>query len=182
AGRMHLTPKELHLHQTLEEIVDVFAQRALDKGLRLDLEVAEGAPAYVRCDGGKLRQVVANLLSNAIKFTTEGHVSVTVAAAPAPGLLTARAKVRVVVCVTDTGAGISPEEAARMFQPFEQGLSADKVREGTGLGLAISQRLARLLDGDVWLESTSHSGSVFRFEFECTALATLNRESGPADL
>src|SRR5690606_37171687 len=81
AGRMPLTPQELHLHQTLEEIVDVFAQRALDKGLRLDLEVAEGAPAYVRCDGGKLRQVVANLLSDAIKFTTEGHVSVTVAAA-----------------------------------------------------------------------------------------------------
>ncbi|HEX7120277.1 MAG TPA: ATP-binding protein [Longimicrobiales bacterium] len=124
---------------------------ARNKGLdfRVDLPAA---PIQIRTDGDKLRQILWNLLSNAVKFTEKG--AVTVRARPERG--------GAVLEVRDTGIGIAPEEQARIFEPFVQ-IEAVLTREkgGTGLGLAVARRLARMLGGDITVESRPGVGSTF---------------------
>jgi two-component system sensor histidine kinase/response regulator len=106
----------------------------------------------------RVRQVLTNLLSNALKFTPQGgQVELAVEAGHAPG--------RLAFAVRDTGIGISPEQLAALFQPFSQADATTTRRfGGTGLGLSISRQLARMMSGDVTVESWPGQGSVFRFE------------------
>lgn len=104
-------------------------------------------------DGDKLRQILINLLSNAIKFTDAGSVIIAVTAQDA----------QVIFEVIDTGVGIPLDAQENVFGEFQQQkIEGRKVQRGTGLGLSISRQLARLLGGDIELESAVGVGSTFR--------------------
>ena len=140
----------------------MFRDLAEKKGLALTFDQDDGVPPALSADAGKVRQVVINLLSNAVKFTSRGQIAVRASSRPA-----ADNRVVVAITVEDTGPGIDQANLTRVFDAFDQGDS--KVRAGgTGLGLAISRNFARLMHGDLVVESTPGHGSVFTFSFEAT--------------
>lgn len=149
SGKLELAVREWDLGELLEDALAAVRPQAEAKGLLLSVPDPTLLPG-VRTDGKRLRQVMVNLLSNSVKFTDEGGVSVDVASTGDP-------EPQLVIRVTDTGPGIDPAEQARIFDDFEQIAGS----EGTGLGLPISRRLARLLGGDLLLESEPGRGSTF---------------------
>jgi len=123
----------------------------------LTLAYTPAAGVRVRADPDKVQQIVLNLLSNAVKFTESGG-SISLGCAPAGDGASAFVQVE----VTDTGIGISPDQLARVFEPFVQvDAKLTRTREGTGLGLAISRDLARGMGGDLEARSTLGEGSTF---------------------
>jgi signal transduction histidine kinase/CheY-like chemotaxis protein len=153
AGRMALNKQ----WTPLEEIVDAaaLAVRALfdSKGLYLETEVVSDLPP-VFCDSTRVRQVLINLLSNAGRFTERGGVSVKVW----------HERDDVLLSVSDTGPGISPEDQKRIFEPFQQ--LDDSIRRrhgGSGLGLSISKRFVEMHEGRMWLESEMGVGTTITF-------------------
>src|SRR5262249_34639063 len=119
--------------QFLAETVDLVRPQAEAKELALELALAAGLPGRLVADSSRVRQVLLNLLTNAVKFTTQGRIDV--AASWSDGMLKLE--------VADTGPGLAPEDARRLFQRFSQ-VDASHTRRhgGTGLGLAISKGLA----------------------------------------
>ena len=149
--------------QLLLEVAELMHNRALAKGLQLCLECVGPTPVQVRSDPTRLRQILLNLTGNAIKFTSHGEIRLRV------GLATPWDADRPRVCfeVSDTGIGISPEQARHLFKPFTQADSSTTRRfGGTGLGLAISKRLAEMLGGDLTFSSVPGEGSTFRVTVE----------------
>jgi PAS domain S-box-containing protein len=159
AGKVDLEIKPFNVWELLGEVKLLFSMQAEQKGLRLHFCVEEGLPAVVLGDHVKLRQILANLISNALKFTEKGEVSVQVGYSDPqsnPHLLR--------FDVIDTGVGIPVEAQARIFESFEQADSSTTRRYGgTGLGLAICRKLARLMGGEIRVESTPGTGSRFWF-------------------
>jgi PAS domain S-box-containing protein len=162
AGRATLAVEPFDLYELLNDVRLMFRELAEKKGLELTLDQDPQLPRALVGDAGKVRQVVINLISNAVKFTHRGWITV-------------RARPRIsdgdrhviAISVEDTGAGIESRYLVRIFEPFDQ---ADaRVRAGgTGLGLAISRNFARLMDGDLVVDSTVGKGSVFTFTFEAS--------------
>jgi signal transduction histidine kinase/ActR/RegA family two-component response regulator len=154
AGRFETEVAAFDLHELLLGVRDLWAARASEKGLKFALAVDEATPRYVGGDAARVRQILLNLISNAIKFTAEGEVRLTVRPTGAGG--------EVAFAVSDTGAGIEPAAQARLFQSFAQADATIARRfGGTGLGLAISRNLARLMGGDIGLQSRPGEGSCF---------------------
>jgi signal transduction histidine kinase len=119
------------------------------KGLSLRVDVPD---AQLVTDGGKLRQILLNLLSNAVKFTDRGEVT----------LRGTESEDRIEFEVADTGIGIARENLERIFEPFWQVEQSPTRRAGgTGLGLSVSRSLARILGGDITVESKVGAGSTF---------------------
>lgn len=159
AGRPELVENPFDPGATLLEVERMFAAEAAAKGIELRLEGAPGLPPWLLGDGAKVEQILINLVSNALKFTNRGAIRL-----GASAISLASGSVRVTISVADTGIGIAAQEAARLFQPFEQ-LDAGKRAGGTGLGLAISLAHARLMGGDLRMESVPGIGSTFTFSF-----------------
>jgi len=172
AAKLVLHPSEVNLSVFLQAVCDVVRIRAEEKGLIFSCEAGDDLPQAVSVDERRLRQVLLNLLANAIKFTDHGQVTLRVRAQPAgpadeaPG---AEPRLRLRFEVQDTGIGISAEQAGRLFQPFEQVSDAPHRAGGTGLGLAICRQLARLMGGDVAVQSQLGQGSLFWFEIVVAA-------------
>lgn len=159
AGKLELENITFSLPDMLEDVCDLMAVRAQEKGLELILEIDPGLPAGVRGDPNRLRQIILNLLGNAVKFTAQGEILLH---ASSVGSGTDGEVLR--FSVTDTGIGIEPERLAKLFTPFNQGgASVYRRYGGSGLGLSISKRLAELMQGD--FEVTSHPGKGSRFSF-----------------
>jgi CheY-like chemotaxis protein/anti-sigma regulatory factor (Ser/Thr protein kinase) len=138
--------------------VRLFGARAREKGLRLGAHCDGPVPALILCDAIRLRQILINLVGNSIKFTASGYVNLVVRL----GAGSAAAGHMLEVTVEDSGLGLSREDQELVFQPFTQvQTSATREFSGTGLGLSLSRRLARLLDGDIEVESESGRGSRF---------------------
>jgi len=157
AGRMGLERVAIDPVEFAQEVCDLFRPAAQAKGVALECTIAPGVPREFTTDAVRLRQIVANLLSNAVKFTAAGSVVLDVRPGAAPG--------RLVFRVTDTGPGIPLETQGRLFQPFTQeDNSVARRHGGSGLGLNISRELARLLDGDIHVESTPGQGATFTVE------------------
>lgn len=156
AGRIELREEPVDLLGLLDDLTALFALKAAEKGLALRLETSPDLPRSVVADLGKLRQVLVNLLGNAVKFTRQGSI-VLKGRSAGPG--------RILLEVEDTGIGIAAEDAAKLFTPFERVRGAERVAGGTGLGLSISRRYARLMAGEITVESRLGVGSRFRFEF-----------------
>ncbi len=172
AGRMTLKNEVFSPREETEETVELLASRAGEKKLELLCHVDPEVPESVRGDAGRVRQVLTNLIGNAIKFTERGSVEVR-CLREGGGL---RWEIR------DTGIGISPEILPRLFTPFYQADGSWTRRYGgTGLGLAISRELARLLGGDVGVESRWNEGSCFWFTacFEESPSGSTTRSAGP---
>ena len=168
AGHMTLEAEEFSLRSCVEATLDVIAPLAARKGISLAYEMTPDTPEQIVGDALRLRQILLNLLSNAVKFTDSGHVRVEVDASSA----SAGSRAAVVVSVTDTGIGLSPEQSGRLFQSFSQAdASTARKYGGTGLGLAISRQLALLMSGDLTVESPGMDGrgSTFRLSIEVPA-------------
>lgn len=152
AGRIKLEAHPFQLAPAVEHAVNLVAGHARDKSLSLSTELAQDLPTWVSGDSLRLRQVLANLLSNAVKFTHEGGVTLTVCKEGMNTLFT----------VADTGIGMTPEQIAKLFTPFEQAdSSTTRKYGGTGLGLSISYNLARLMGGGITVKSEPGKGSIF---------------------
>ena len=151
AGKMDLSPTQFDIADTIDGVHRTVAPLAQHKRQRLKFEV-DGVGA-VRADQARLRQVLLNVLSNAVKYTPEGG-SITTTAVRRDGT--------VAISVRDSGVGIAPQDQARVFDDFTR-IDAAYVRDqqGTGLGLSLARRLARLMGGDITLESAPGEGSTF---------------------
>jgi PAS domain S-box-containing protein len=181
AGQMRIEMLEVRMDEVVSEVVDQMKPKAKEKGVTLDFTVGgDAANAIVRTDPLRVRQILVNLVSNAIKFTERGSVTLRLHA------VVERDSVRVSIAVTDTGIGIPPERLKGIFESYAQGDASTARRfGGTGLGLAISQRLARLLDGTISVDSEPTKGSTFTFTFtprmgSGTAVATAAHAPAPA--
>lgn len=154
AGQMELEHVVLSLPELVEDVARSFELQARAKNVELTWEFHGECPEAVQADPLRLRQIFQNLLSNAVKFTERGHVKFRVYAGD-----------RDWVCfeVSDTGVGISPELQQSIFEPFTQADSSTTRRfGGTGLGLSICDRLVRLFQGRLEIESQLGEGSCFR--------------------
>jgi signal transduction histidine kinase/CheY-like chemotaxis protein len=153
AGLLPLNEGPFGLPGLFREVEQLFGLKAREKGIGFACTYAPGCPPWLFGDEGKLRQVLVNLLGNALKFTLRGEVSLT---AHFDGQ-------RLQVAVRDTGVGISPQDQANLFQPFQQTASGRASRQGTGLGLALSRQLVHLMGGDLAVSSAEGAGSTFSF-------------------
>ena len=158
SGHLELNPAPVQLAALIEEIAAMVRVEAQRKGLQFFLEAPAGLPETVEADGKRLRQILLNLLGNAIKFTDSGGVTLGVRCGQVES-----GKVELRVSVQDTGVGISARDTTRIFAPFEQAEDGQKQESGVGLGLAITRELARLMGGDVEVDSKPGRGSRFRF-------------------
>ena len=159
AGRAELVEDRFDLSAMLDEVAQMFDVQSASQGVGLMIERSADLPRSLFADGGKTKQIIVNLVSNAVKFTEQGTVRVEASAS-----VLADATTRVQILVVDSGIGIAAPDLERMFQPFEQ-LKAGAIAGGTGLGLAISRSHARLMRGDVTVESALGVGTTFKFTF-----------------
>jgi signal transduction histidine kinase len=156
AGKLELSLRACDPVATIIEAIDTVRPLLDRKGLEILTHLPERAEPIVT-DGGRVRQILVNLLSNAIKFTDRGHISVELEEEPADG---ANGERWLLVRVRDSGPGIPADDGERIFHDFEQ-VAGPGTSAGTGLGLAISRKLARLLGGDLELESGFSPGASF---------------------
>ena len=159
--RMDLEDIFFNLRDLVNDVMTLLSGKAHEKGLRLEVHFDPSVPEGIRSDPTRLRQVLINVLGNAIKFTAEGRVTLHLDAVPALQTSATRLLFR----VRDTGIGLSEEQAKALFQPFAQADSSmTRKFGGTGLGLFLSRKLARMLGGDLILESSQpQKGSCFVF-------------------
>jgi signal transduction histidine kinase/CheY-like chemotaxis protein/ligand-binding sensor domain-containing protein len=170
AGRLDIEVVDFRLDDVIASATSVTAQKAQDKGLEFLAEVEKSVPQNLVGDPLRLGQVITNLINNAIKFTEQGEVYLKVELLEQIG-----AKARLRFSVKDTGIGMTPEQAARLFQAFSQAdASTTRKHGGTGLGLTISKRLVELMGGEIGLESEPGVGSTFLF------IVSVGVASGPA--
>lgn len=160
AGRMDLDDAPFNLLDTLNDLVHMLGSQARDKGLELDVRVDENLPRELAGDPARIRQVLLNLLSNAIKFTDSGHILIS-----AEVLERKHGRVYLRLAVEDTGAGISPDDIQRIYEPHVQlHPRFGQTLPGAGLGLTICQQLVHLMGGTLDVESRAGEGSTFWME------------------
>ncbi|PTA67158.1 response regulator [Deinococcus arcticus] len=166
SGTVNADPTQVSFARIREAVETTFAHLAAEKGVELRLDFSPQLPASLYTDDTRLLQILKNLLSNAFKFTAEGHVALEVAPAkggwsPDQTALNSAPSV-VAFRVADTGIGIAADKQRLIFEAFQQADgSTSRKYGGTGLGLAISRELARILGGEILLESTPGQGSRF---------------------
>ncbi|MFN2506591.1 MAG: response regulator [Acidimicrobiales bacterium] len=178
AGELELECQPLSIQECVESAFDVVAPLEGVADLELVHTVAADCPAAVMGDVTRLRQVLVNLLANAVKFTEQGHVLLTVAAAPAAPAEIGQQLVELHFAVSDTGIGIPPDRMDRLFQPFRQvDASTTRTHGGTGLGLAISRHLVDAMGGSIWAESELGRGSRFHFTVMAPVASGMTRPS-----
>jgi signal transduction histidine kinase/CheY-like chemotaxis protein/HPt (histidine-containing phosphotransfer) domain-containing protein len=159
AERLELETVGLNLRDLVNGVAQLMQRAAESKGLRLSVTIDPNVRLAVRGDPVRLRQVLTNLVSNAIKFTERGGVHVQISKRSET-----REHHEIVFAVRDTGIGIAPEVAAKLFRPFSQAdASTTRVFGGTGLGLAICKRLVDLMGGHLGVKSEVGKGSLFWF-------------------
>lgn len=175
SGHFALNLDAAELRLEISSTVEMFRSQAADKGLQFDIQLDDSVPTYAKCDALRLRQVIGNLVSNAVKYTEKGVVSVNVWGEPQDGstLLT--------VQVTDTGRGMTEEQAAHLFTEFYR--AEDKTAPsvpGTGLGLSVARHLARLMRGDITFATRPAKGSSFTLACQVEALPASEAPAIPA--
>ena len=174
AGKFSLEVISFNLHQLVEGVAQMLANRAHEKGLELAVNISEDTEVFLWGDPTRLRQVLTNLISNGIKFTDRGEVVVEVSTSEAVG-----DKVKLYVSVKDSGIGIDPEDLKRLFLPFTQAdSSTTRLYGGTGLGLTISNELVTMMGGRLACESELGRGSDFFFSIELDVDRRAKRRHG----
>ncbi len=163
AGRVTLNETEFDLYHLLADLYRMFQMRASQKRLRLNYTYAPDVPRYICADQLKLRQTLINLLSNAIKFTSRGSVMLYVMLdhEGQRAELSGPRDCQIIFEVEDTGPGIHDEEQEQIFEAFTRTRASEHLQDGTGLGLAISRTYARLMGGDLTVQSEIGYGSRF---------------------
>lgn len=176
AGKLEVELMEISPIEVLADIVSVMQVRSLQKNLMMSLTFDEQVPATIKSDPTRLRQILMNLIGNAIKFTEAGSVRLHAGYENRSGLAVMRFD------VIDTGIGLSESQIERLFQPFTQADESTTRRfGGTGLGLSISRKLARMLGGDITVQSRLGEGSCFRVELAAGPPDQITLVPPPAD-
>jgi signal transduction histidine kinase/ActR/RegA family two-component response regulator len=160
SGNMELEEEDFDLEVCIQDVLEIFRSRALQKNLALLYEIDHDVPLHLTGDGLRLRQILTNLVSNALKFTLAGEIFIGVQLEQRnPG-----DAVTLLFMVRDTGIGIPADKQERLFKAFSQ-LDSSTTRKygGTGLGLAISQKLVSLMGGQIKVTSSDGKGSTFSF-------------------
>lgn len=167
AGRLEVEKMSCSPGELLADVVSALRVKADAKQVKLLLSYRGSVPETIHSDPTRLRQILINLVGNAIKFTERGHIEIGVSV---ERVHSERPMLR--VDIVDTGIGMTPQQLARLFEPFTQADGSVSRRfGGTGLGLSISRRLAQLLGGDIAVTSEPDHGSIF----------TVLLETGPLD-
>lgn len=159
SGNLDLELIDFDLRSTLDDINDILAIKAQEKGLEYISMIDPEITSRLRGDPGRLRQIVTNLIGNAIKFTSEGEIAVIAS-------LDSEDEFHSTVhfAVVDTGIGIPESKTNHVFEAFSQAdASTTRKFGGTGLGLSISKKLAELMSGRIGVESKEYKGSTFWF-------------------
>ena len=171
---------DFDLFSLLDDFMDSMAARAHEKNLELLCSVAQGTPAFLRGDPGRLRQVLNNLTGNAVKFTETGEILIN-----ASLIQDNEKKCLIRFVVSDTGIGIPEDKLGLLFDKFSQ-VDASTTRRygGTGLGLAIAKQLVELMDGEIGVSRHEGDGSEFWFTamFEKRNIAESELLPAPVDL
>jgi len=161
AGAFEISPALFDPVGAVRSVHELLEPQAKKAGIRLEFEIAPDLPERMLSDETRIRQILINIVGNALKFTDRGSVTVR-----------ARSDGRdLLLSVSDTGIGMSPDVVAKLFTPFTQAdASTTRRRGGTGLGLAISREFARRLGGDIGVSSKPGKGSTFtvRLPLNCT--------------
>ncbi len=157
AGRLEVSHAPLNIRDHAAEVLEGLKAAVRKEGVRLDLAAHPNLPESISSDELRIRQILYNLVGNALKFTDKGTVTVSIDIEP---IKDSDMEADLILQVRDTGAGISREQMATVFEPFTQGHpTTSKIHQGTGLGLSIVQRLARLMGGNIVMESTENVGT-----------------------
>ena len=158
AGKMTVENIACSVEDIVYHVESLMRDLAASKNISLETSFMGPIPRVCKSDPNRLRQVLINLVGNAIKFTSQGSVKIVTSFEPASSSVCSLIRFDVI----DTGIGLSPEQSAKLFQPFCQAEGSTERRfGGTGLGLAISQQLARLMGGAISIESKVGLGSTF---------------------
>ncbi len=174
SGKMHLHYAPFDLRATARQVAHLFSARAKEKGLQVEVEIADGIPSQVIGDELRIRQILSNFVGNAVKFTEQGSIRIQIAPTDAHDEQNVEeirhqhsidATCRTVwirLAVSDTGIGIPPEKQQVIFDSFVQADSSSTRRYGgSGLGLAINRSLAQLMGGTIGVQSEVGKGSIF---------------------
>lgn len=159
SGRIHLEESETNLSEVLHDLKTIISGQIHAKQLELYMDAMDVMDEDVYCDRTRLNQVLLNLLSNAIKFTPAGGtVSVRLRQLPGAHVETANYEIR----VKDTGIGMSPEFAAKIFEPFERERTSTVSKiQGTGLGMAITKNIVEMMGGSIEVKTEKEKGTEF---------------------
>ncbi|MHB1192091.1 MAG: hybrid sensor histidine kinase/response regulator [Longimicrobiales bacterium] len=176
SGRLTPSMEPVSLGEVMLECQDMVAPQAQKHGTAMTFRAME-TPLVVNADRTRLKQVLINLLSNAIKYNRPGGMVEVECSVRPEG--------RIRITITDTGAGLSADQQAQLFQSFNRLGQEDGGEEGTGIGLVVSKRLVELMHGDIGVESTVGVGSTFWIElWEADSLedkdVTASADEGPA--
>jgi signal transduction histidine kinase/CheY-like chemotaxis protein len=165
SGNMELEEHTFNLRQCIEQVMDVFAGKAATQGLDLVYQIDYNVPVQIVGDSVRLRQILLNLVSNAMKFTHKGEVFVEVKLTQ-----TFDGGIELTFNVKDSGIGIPKDKLSRLFKAFSQ-VDSSTTRQygGTGLGLVISERLIKLMEGEIWVDSEVGEGTTFSFNIRTKA-------------
>jgi PAS domain S-box-containing protein len=160
SGQVSISPEPVSLSDALRECASMIEPQAQQRGIRVSFPHVD-ARCHVHADRTRLKQILINLLSNAIKYNRpQGAVEVDCSTSPSD---------RIRVSVSDTGLGMSPQQLAQLFQPFNRLGQEAGNEEGTGIGLVVARRLTELMGGAIGVESTVGQGSVFWIELNTAA-------------
>lgn len=162
ARKLELYPKHFHLNSFLLSVSEIIRIRAENKGIEFYYMPGKNLPHSILADEKRLRQVLINLLGNAVKFTEKGSVTFLVDSRRSSDSNAVNLRFE----IQDTGVGMTPEEAEKIFMPFEQVGSHSKRSEGTGLGLSICHQILQMMGSQIQIESVLGKGSTFEFELE----------------
>jgi signal transduction histidine kinase/CheY-like chemotaxis protein/ligand-binding sensor domain-containing protein len=166
SGNLELEQKDFNLRTCIEEVLDVFAEKATQSGLDLIYQIDENIPADILGDSIRLRQILMNLVGNAIKFTHQGEIFIEVQQISKSD----KGHLELLFKIRDTGIGIPADKLDRLFKAFSQvDSSTTRKYGGTGLGLVICEKLVNLMGGTIKVQSKPGEGSTFSFTLFTTA-------------
>jgi two-component system sensor histidine kinase/response regulator len=172
AGKLNIEHVDFNLDHVFDNVNNQIAEKAVAKGLELVFDINQNVPRALNGDALRLGQILINYASNAVKFTEQGEIVIAVnAVEETPKTVTLK------FSVSDTGIGLSEEQKGKLFQSFQQAdSSTSRKYGGTGLGLAIAKQLAKLMDGQVGVESELGKGSTFWFTASFTKSKTTKQK------
>lgn len=177
SGQMAIETIRFDLIDVIKQLGAIFAPIAEAKGIQFDCVIDDTLAPHYMGDPTRIRQIVTNLLSNAVKFTSQGDITLEVYHSDATDEESA-----IIIGVSDTGEGISPERQQQLFQPFTQADASIARRfGGTGLGLALCRRLAELMDGTIAVKSEVGAGSTFIVTLPLHAASAMTEADAPVE-
>ncbi|MEZ8823717.1 response regulator [Vibrio amylolyticus] len=175
AGKLDIENVDFHLENVLDNISNLVGLRASERGLELLIHIDRDVPTTLIGDPLRLSQILINLANNAVKFTEKGEVKIAIKVLERE---MDSDEIRLQFDVSDSGIGMTPEQASKLFNKFTQAdSSTTRKYGGTGLGLAISKELTHLMGGSISVETKENKGSTFTFSTKMKVSKTLKQES-----